>query len=113
MLVVVAYFRERNLVGAEGALHREAVDLLGTCPALRRAKNDHRPARPVCEASRAGVDLDAPDVAEDFVEDGCHPLVHVARLVTFDEPRRIAVADQELLELLPRNAPEDGGTGDL
>ena len=47
VLGVLGQLRQRHLVGAEGALHRQAVDLLGPRPALGRAQDDHRPARPL------------------------------------------------------------------
>ena len=38
---------DRHLVGAPGALDRVAVDGLRSGPALGRAEDDHRPARPL------------------------------------------------------------------
>ena len=44
---VVAHSRQRHLMGAEGPLGRETVDLLGSGPALGRAQHDHRPGGPL------------------------------------------------------------------
>ena len=46
VLVVVARVRQRHLMRAPGVLHLKAVDLARPRPALRRAQDDHRPARP-------------------------------------------------------------------
>ena len=45
---VIGFFevRDRNLVGAEGALDRHSVDDLRSGPALGSPQHDHRPARP-------------------------------------------------------------------
>ena len=45
VLGVAAGLGQRDLVGAEGALDRDAVDLLRPGPALRGAQHDHRPRR--------------------------------------------------------------------
>src|ERR1019366_7016349 len=67
---------ERHLVGAEGALGGEPVDLLGPGPALGRAQHDHRPARPRRVSARARPLLDLGDLLRDLVERGRHQLVH-------------------------------------
>jgi len=51
---ILAHVRDRHLVGAEGALDRLAIDLLGAGPALGGAQDDHRPpGRSVLPFTRA------------------------------------------------------------
>ena len=54
LLGVVAGIGHRHLVRAEGALDRVAVDLLRAGPALGRAQDDGRPARPLEDAVLRG-----------------------------------------------------------
>ena len=55
VLGVLAHVAERHLVGAEGALDLQAVDLARAGPALRRAQHDRRPARPPASRPCAGA----------------------------------------------------------
>ena len=55
VLGVLADAAERHLVGAEGALDLDAVDLVRAGPALRRAQDDRRPARPPASRPCAGA----------------------------------------------------------
>ena len=112
VLGVLGELRQRHLVGAEGALHRLAVDLLGPRPALGRAQDDHRPARPLGGAL-ARTRLDGGDVADHLVERLGHELVHGRRVVALDEVRLVAVADQQRAQLVVRDAREHGRVGDL
>ena len=113
MLGIVVQAAERHLVGAPVALGALAVDLLRAGPALGRAQDDHRPARPPGESLRPRLVLDAADVGHHRVERRGHLLVHRHRVVAFDEVRRVAVAEEQVLELLRRDAGEHGGVGDL
>ena len=63
VLGVLARLGERHLVGPIRPLDRQAVDHLGPGPALGRLEDDHRPARPRCDAVAPGVGLDPPDLA--------------------------------------------------
>src|SRR3954468_24117428 len=75
----------RDLVGAPGALGRLAVDLLGARPALRRAQDDHRPARALAEVAAARAALDLGDLVQRAVELGRNELVDGVRVVAGDE----------------------------
>ena len=98
---------------AKGPFRPLAIDHLRASPALWRAQDDHGPARPHGEPVGAGVTLDAADVGDDRVERRGHPLVHFHRVVAFDEIRRVAVAAEERLQFVARNAGQHGGAGDL
>ena len=70
-----------NLVGAKGALGRQAVDHLRPGPALGRAQDDHRPiGAPGPFGAGARVTLDLVDLVRDLLERGCHQLVHRRRV---------------------------------
>ena len=112
VLGVLGQLRQRHLVGAEGALHRLAVDLLGPRPALGRAQDDHRPARPLGVAF-ASTRLDGGDVADHLVERLGHELVHGRRVVALHEVGLVAVADEQRAQLVVRDARQDGRVGDL
>ena len=113
MLGIVVHLAHRHLVRAPVALGALAVDLLRAGPALGRAQHDHRPARPLRHAVTGRLGLDRRDLGEDGVERRGHQLVHRLRIVALDEIRRVAVAAEELLELLVADAGEHGGIGDL
>src|SRR5262249_55403893 len=76
-------------------------------------KDDHWPARPLLEATRPRAVLNAPDFAACVVERGGHLLMHLDRVVAVDEARHPAIAEQELFQLVARNASEDRRTRDL
>ena len=61
------------------------------------------------EAIPARVGLDALDLANDCVERRCHQLVHLLRLAPLDEVRRIAVATEEVIQLLMADPGKDAG----
>src|SRR5207245_9778545 len=84
--------RDRDLVGTERALDRKPVDDLGTRPALRRAEDDHRPARSLLIAELPRIVLNGRDLVEGLIERRRHCLVDPLRLVARDKDRRVAVA---------------------
>ena len=53
------------------------------------------------------------DLVERPVQGGRHQLVHAGGIVSFDEIGRMAAAAQVLRQLLPVDAGENGGIGDL
>ena len=61
----------------------------------------------------ARVVLDPPDLVDDLVERGGHRLVHRLGLVALDEPRAVAVAGHQRVELVVRDPGQDGRVGDL
>ena len=111
--LVAADIRHRHLVRAPRALDRLAVDLLRARPALRRAQDDHRPARPFGRLARARRLLDPGDVVERVVERGGELAVHVRGVVAGDEQRPVAVALEERDELVLGDAREHGRVRDL
>ena len=62
---------------------------------------------------RARVVLNRADLVDHRVERRRHQLVHRLGLVALDEVRLVAVADEQALELVVRDAREDGRVGDL
>src|ERR1700733_9594212 len=100
-------------MGAEGPFDLQAVDDLGSGPALRRVENDHRPARPRALALRACLVLDLPDLLHRLVERGRHGLMHNAWLVTFNEEGRPTAAAEVLLQFLMGDPGEDSGVRNL
>ena len=113
MARVLVHLAHRHLVRAPVTLGTLAVDLLRAGPPLGRAEHDHRPAGAPGEAVAARVGLDAPDLADDGVERAGHEPVHRGRVVPLDEVGRVAVAAEELVQLLVADPRQDGGVGDL
>ena len=68
--------------------------------------------RSTCLAPRASS-LDLADAAERLVERRRHLLVHGARLIALDEDRRVAIALEQIRELLGADAGEHRRIGDL
>ena len=108
-----AHRAHRHLMRPPVALLPLAVDLLGTGPALRRAHDDHRPDRPFGKSIFPGVGLDVPDLADHRFERSRHEFMHQARLMPFDEMRRVAVPTKKRFKLLVTDARQHGGVGDL
>ena len=111
---VVAHVRERHLVRAPVALDCLARDLLRPGPALGAAQHDHRPARHArvcrCDGRRTGsCGCPARNAPGSAAMSWCI----VAGIVAFDEMRRPAVAAEQGVEFLVRNAREDRGVVDL
>ncbi len=116
MLGLALRIGERHLVRAERALGGQPVDQLRSRPALRRAQDDHRPARTrggVGRISFSRATLDRGDLVADVVERRRHQLVHRRRLGALDEARLVAVAAQQRAQLLLRDPREHGRRGDL
>ena len=80
----------------------------GPGPALRRAQHDHRPARALPAAAGCSADL-----AGDLVERGRHRLVHRLGVVALDEPRAVAVAGHQRVELVVRDPAQHRRVRDL
>ena len=106
----------RHLVGAPRSFKLVAVDLFGAGPAFRRAQDDHGPAwtldgGPCGSGTRRG--LNGANLHDTFFHRGCHLRVHDRGVIAFDDDGLPAVALEETLQLLGRDAGEDGGIGDL
>ena len=107
---------DRHLVRAPRPFDLQAVDLAGAGPALRRAQDQHRPARPLLVPVCSCTLLDLLDVVEGVVEHAGEPLVHVRVWLVearVDDQRSPAVALEEGDELVLRNAREHGRVRDL
>ena len=90
-----------------------AVDLLRAGPALRRAKDDHRPGRAFQIAVVSGVGPNPLDLRHRGVEHAGQLLVDIRRVVALDEVGRIAHALEELPQFLLGDAGEEARVGDL
>ncbi len=110
---VIPYAAERHLMGAPGALHRLPVDLVRARPALGRPQHDHRPAGTVGRPLLARPALDRRDPVQRAVHGGGHRLVHRGRVVAGDMDRIVAVAAQQGVQFVLRDAGEHRGIGDL
>src|SRR4029079_13411327 len=108
-----AHLAHRDLMRAERPLRRLAVHGLRSGPTLRRAEDDHGPARTLPEALRPRFSLDSTDLDHDGVERRRHGLVHRGGIVTFHEVGEITEAVEERLQLRARNARKHRGPGDL
>src|SRR5665648_168760 len=84
VLGVLPDLGDGHLVGAEGTLDRQAVDLPGTGPTFGRAQDDHGPAWPCGVVALAGGPLDGLDLPNDLVEHRRHALVDERRIVATD-----------------------------
>src|SRR5262249_1512716 len=103
----------RHLMRPPVALALLAVDLLRAGPALRRTEHDHRPGWPLRGALRPRVELDLLDVGHDRVGRGGQLLMYLPGLVAFHEVRRVPIAHEEALQLVPRDPGEEAWIGDL
>ena len=118
MVGVVAHVGHRDLVRPPRVLDGQAVDLFRAGPALRRAQDDHRPARPSRLGSRlAGVRLDGGDLGEGGVQRGREALMDDGRSLAVeaarDEDGAVPVPLEQRHELRLGNPGEDGRIRDL
>src|SRR5437773_2617603 len=104
---------ERDLMCAKRPFDRFTIDGLRSGPPLRRAENDHRPPRARANALGTCFGLYLPNFGDHGVERSGHREMRRSRLVALNEMRDIAVAAKQVLELLPRDPSEYGGTGNL
>ena len=104
---------DRNLMRAEGAFDRYAIDCLGPRPPLGRSQNNHRPARPLLESVLPGIALNALNLGEDLVERRGHHAMRRHGVIALDHIRRIPVAANQRFQLLAGNAGENGRPRDF
>ncbi len=106
---------DRDLVRAPRAFDRQAIDDLGPGPAFRRLEHDHRPARTGGRGGGrgAGVGLDRLDRVEHRIERRRHLLMEQRGIVALDEIRLVAVAAQQIGQLVAADPREDRRIGDL
>jgi hypothetical protein len=113
VLLVGGNVGDGNLVRAPEALEVVTADISRRGPALGTAKDDHGPAGAERLAGGPRLFLVRSDLLDASLKRRCHGLVHAGEVGTFDKVRLPAVADEERLELLVRDAGEDGGVIDL
>jgi len=110
---VLLHVGDGHLVGAPEAFHLVTIHFAGRAPALGGAQDDHRPARPVRHALAAGFFLGGADGADAQVQGRRHGLVHGLGVRTFDEIGGVAVAIEQVFQLLVADARQQGGVVDL
>ena len=110
---VLVHLSHRHLMRAPVALGAPAVDLFRTGPALWCAKHDHRPERAFGETILARVGFDALDFTHDRVERRGHELVHLFRIITLDEIRRVPIAAEKMIQFFVADPGQDARIGDL
>ena len=113
MLVVLASACERHLVGPPGPLDLDPVDHGRPRPSLGGHEQDHRPRTPLEVAVLPGRPLDLEDPVVRLVERGGELAVHVAGVVALDGPHLVAVAAEQVEQLVARDPRRDGRVGDL
>ncbi len=104
---------EGHLVRPPRAFDLVPLDFLRPRPSLGRAQHDHRPARTERIVGLAGALLVRTDLADGALQCRRHLLVHLGRVVAFDEIRRVAVADEQRFELLVADSRQHRGIRDL
>src|SRR5207249_4088599 len=99
--------------GTKGALDGQPVEILRSCPALRRAQYDGRPPGASIDTVSAGTFLDGANLRIAGVQRGCEMLVHPNRLAALDEVRVIAACFQKGADIVIGGAAKNCGAGDL
>ena len=112
-MLLRGHVAHRHLMGAPIAFGLLAVDRLRTGPAFRRAHDDHRPGRALREPLAARLMLDVANIVDHFLQRLGHQFVHDLRIVTLDKMGFITVAAHQMIELVVRDARENGRIGDL
>ena len=98
---------------APGPFDLVSLDLLRPGPPLRRTQHDHGPARTDGRVRRARRLLLRTNLADRPLQRVGHLLMHDSRIASFDEIRRVTVADEQCFELLVADARQDRWIGDL
>ncbi len=112
--VIFATGGDRHLMRAPEILDFFAVDGFWTGPAFRAAQNNHRPARDdVRRLAATGALLIIADLVEGAVQRVGHQAVHFFRLVAANEQRLIAVAAEQLMQILVAAASQQRRVGDF
>ena len=112
-MLLRGHIAHRHLMGAPIAFGLLAVDRLRTGPAFRRAHDDHRPGRALREPLAARLMLDVANIVDHFLQRLGHQFVHDLRIVALDKMGFITVAAHQMIELVVRDARENGRIGDL
>ncbi len=115
MLGLGAHLAERHLVGAPRVFDGHAVHFLGAGPAfgLRSTIIGHADVRRTVGPAARADSLNTVDLFEHAIHGSGHELVHRLGLVAFHIVRRVAVAGEQMRELLLRDAGQDRRVRDL
>src|SRR6266436_703771 len=106
---ILVHLSQRHLMSAPETLDLVPVDLLGTGPSLRATQDHHRPPGPLDLRARfARLLLDTPNFPYTVLQGRCHRLMHARGIGAFDEIGLVAIAAEQALQLLVRDAGEDG-----
>ncbi len=104
---------DRDLMGAEGAFHRQAVQFLGPGPSFGRAEHDHRPMAPPRKSMFPSILLNRANLGHHLIQSGRHRLVHRCGLVPFHEIRLIPVTSQQIRQFVFGDARQHRWPRDL
>src|SRR5436190_19552069 len=107
---------DRDLVRPPSALDRLAIDEFRPSPSFRGAKDDHWPARAFEPFGLAGPPrglLYLADPRQNHIQRTGERLVHQRRIIALDEMRIVAIAAQQVSELLAADASQHCRIGDL
>src|SRR6185312_12601742 len=99
-------------MGAPVVLGLLSVDFFWPSPAFWSAQYKHWPEWTL-RATSICPRFDSLNLFDDRIERCSHELVHLFRVVAFDKVRRVAVASEEMLQLLVTDASEYTGICDL
>src|SRR4029077_16231756 len=110
---VLVHLAHWHLVRAPIVLGALAIDLFRTRPAFGCAKYDHWPARALPGTILPRIRFDTFNFIDDLVQGGGHGLVDLFRLMPLHEIRRVAIAAEQLIQLLMADAGENAGIGNL
>ena len=111
---IFVHLSQRHLMGAPEALDLVTVDLFGTAPPFGAAQDHHRPPRPLdLGPGSARLLLDTTDFPYAVFEGRRHRLMHSGRIGALHEIRLVAIAAEQRLQLVMRDAGEDWRVGDL
>src|SRR6185295_11712759 len=101
---VLMHFSHWHLVRAPVVLGAFTIDLFRARPTLGCAKYDHRPVGSLGKTVRTRVGFDTLNFAADIVQSGGHQIMHRCGLMPLDEMRGVAIAAEQLIQLLVTDA---------
>ena len=105
--------REWHLMGTPEALEEMSVHLTRSCPALRRAEHDHRPAW----ASQVVMFPGSMTMFTNFIDAALHGrrhcLMHAVDIGSFHKIRSPAATTNEVLEFVVRDSRQQSWVIDL
>ena len=100
---------QRHLVGTPKTFNTMTAHFLRRAPTFRRAQHDHRPARPLGNASRPAFPLMLLDFENAVFDGRSHCLVHAVRIGALHEVRCPSAAPQQVLQFFVCNTRQQSG----